>query len=463
MENCIKYNQFSNDIPFYFLVLKTENNFYNSCLSEITNVYHDYNFIYEYLDPDKVYKLSKVYIQKLYHDYIWNNISEKNFINYLNRKKIFNSTLPRDLFGETCEKSICVKVPNKNNGTNNVGRVVYFDFTFDCQKSTLYSLSQIAPAICSPQTPANILTQCDAKTFFEKFRVCYLNDHPAIIKDYILMNSELSIVYYGSNMYVNMKMLNYFSGNKFIVLCTSGYKWEIDYHIPLSERKVLDLYTYSDRVVDGNFVRYIINFEDRIDQNKFENILTEFENNFAFKEVHDMLKSFKKRFTYKFLENLPQYKDYVKDYRINIFWNRIGYSLMDIFHRCEWINLDNIFTKLLQRHKTVDLDKIISNKLHVIELMEVVKKSVKNWRPIFIPNRFWEIQKKNNSVFFENADVDLTIYITTGNLMINSGLPIDFDVHVYKSINPDLQKLTDNHARQHYLKHGIHEKRRYKL
>ena len=422
MENCIKYNQFNKDEPFSFLVLKTENNFYKSFLSEITNVYHEYNFIYEYVDPNKVYRISKVYIHKLYHDYIYNNFSEKNFINYLNRKKIYNNTLHKILFENVSQKVISIKLTNKNNGTNQVNRVIDYNFTFDPQKSHFCndssSLDLIAPGAGSPQTPDKNLIQCDAKTFFEKFGICYLNDHPIIIKDYMIMNSELSILSYGSNSFINMKMLNYFSGNKFIVLCTSGYNVEIDRNIPFSDRKVFNLYTFFDNVVDGNFVRYIINFEDRLDQNMFQNILTEFENNFAFKEIHYMLKNLKKRFKYCFLDNLPQYKYYLNDYRVNIFWNRIGYSLIEIFHSCEWINLDKIFDKLLANNQTDDLEKIISEKLHVIEVIKLVKENVKNWRPIFMPNRFWEIQKKNDSVLLENANVDLKTYITTVRLSI---------------------------------------------
>jgi hypothetical protein len=412
MENSIKNKIFEKNDRFSLLVMKTENIFYNNCLSEITNVYKDYNFEFEYLDVDKVYKISKLYVSKIYIDYIAGNISEKNFIKYLNRKKKYNATLANSLLSETFEKSICVKIMNGNNGTNAAHRVINFDLTYKPEHQSVYH------NITIPNNEnTTVAENCDAVTFFKKYGFLYLNDISPLEKDYIIMNSELSIVSWGSNMYINMKMLNYFSGNKFIVLTTSGYNWEMDIHIPVKDRVSKPLYTMSDRVVDGNFVRFISNFSDHITQNKFDRILRDFKDDFAFEEIYQMLKSLKDRYKYDFLDDLPEYVEYVKDFRVNIFWNKIGYSLIEIFYKCEYINLKEFFNNLFIKHNTLSFDKIISDKLHVIELVEFIKSCNPDWRSIFVPNNFWELYKKNKLNQVDREKIDVVKYITTGSIV----------------------------------------------
>ena len=46
---------------------------------------------------------------------------------------------------------------------------------------------------------------------------------------------------------------------------------------------------------------------------------------------------------------------------------------------------------------------------------------------------------------------------------ISTCLPEDFDVNTYKELNEDLKKLKDVDAKKHYVQHGIHEKRHYKV
>ena len=55
-------------------------------------------------------------------------------------------------------------------------------------------------------------------------------------------------------------------------------------------------------------------------------------------------------------------------------------------------------------------------------------------------------------------DFDLTIYKN-----LNSNLPKDFDLTVYKNLNNDLNGLNDTQLIDHYLKNGIKEGRHYKL
>ena len=48
------------------------------------------------------------------------------------------------------------------------------------------------------------------------------------------------------------------------------------------------------------------------------------------------------------------------------------------------------------------------------------------------------------------------------NIILDNGLPIDFNPIIYKKLNKDLQYFNDEDAIDHYLMHGIHEKREYK-
>jgi len=47
-------------------------------------------------------------------------------------------------------------------------------------------------------------------------------------------------------------------------------------------------------------------------------------------------------------------------------------------------------------------------------------------------------------------------------IMKYEGLPVDFDVSIYKELNEDLAKINDSLAKLHYINHGIREGRLYK-
>ncbi len=48
------------------------------------------------------------------------------------------------------------------------------------------------------------------------------------------------------------------------------------------------------------------------------------------------------------------------------------------------------------------------------------------------------------------------------NLHSNRNLPLDFDILIFKEINPHLQNLNNMEAKKHYINHGIKENRPYK-
>jgi hypothetical protein len=45
---------------------------------------------------------------------------------------------------------------------------------------------------------------------------------------------------------------------------------------------------------------------------------------------------------------------------------------------------------------------------------------------------------------------------------INKSLPLDFDVNIYKELNPDLNEINDINAKFHYINNGSKEGRLYK-
>ena len=45
---------------------------------------------------------------------------------------------------------------------------------------------------------------------------------------------------------------------------------------------------------------------------------------------------------------------------------------------------------------------------------------------------------------------------------MNNLLPNDFNIELYKLLNEDLKHMNSNELKYHYLKHGIHEGRKYK-
>lgn len=192
----------------HLLALNTQDSYYNDFLTDIENVYRDFPFVIKKMNAAKVYKISEFYIAKIYHNFIYNTFSEDTFIHYLNRKKIYNKSVETANNIDQSSGSVCVKIDSMKNGTKGYNRCVHFDF----ESETIQNKGDI-----------NNLNTCCPHTFFGRYNFIYLNDMPTHIKDYMIMNSNLCVLSYGSNFYVNMKLLNYHSGKMFIVFCSSAY------------------------------------------------------------------------------------------------------------------------------------------------------------------------------------------------------------------------------------------------
>jgi ectoine hydroxylase-related dioxygenase (phytanoyl-CoA dioxygenase family) len=73
--------------------------------------------------------------------------------------------------------------------------------------------------------------------------------------------------------------------------------------------------------------------------------------------------------------------------------------------------------------------------------------------------------------FFENTKYWTPLASTPTNIVYRDRqtfikrlrVPIDFNPVVYKSLNIDLQNMTDDESIQHYINHGFYEKRVYKV
>ena len=63
--------------------------------------------------------------------------------------------------------------------------------------------------------------------------------------------------------------------------------------------------------------------------------------------------------------------------------------------------------------------------------------------------------------YLTNGIDEKRIYMINNSIKDKNDLPDDFDPVIYKKLNKDLKKLTDDEATNHYLTKGINEKRPY--
>jgi hypothetical protein len=368
----------------HLLALETENIFYNDFLKEIRDVYHDFPFFLQTIDMKKIYKISELYINKLYHDFIWNTKSANIFIKYLNRKIKHNNVFRENVFVDRIKQSICVKMNNKFNGSNYDDRCLHFDIVHTDSQNSCSDVDYVKPNNIVQEFPQDKVEN-ERKIFFKEAGFEFLNESPTYMKDFIVMNSDLVVLTYGSNMYVNLKLLNFYAGKKFIVLCCSGYNSETNPRYPIVKRTRNAFYSFVDDIFHGNFVRFVFEFNNRLNQISFSNIIADFNETFAYNQIFNNLKKIKNTYSFDFLDNLAEYKEYEKELRINIFWNKLGYQYIEIFNKLDFIDMNEFFTSLIQQNTTLNLESILSQNIHLTKLKELVKD--KNYS---VPINFWE-------------------------------------------------------------------------
>ena len=158
-------------------------------------------------------------------------------------------------------------------------------------------------------------------------------------------------------------------------------------------------------------------------------------------------------------------------------YKNLNYNIVHI----EDINLNEYLFNFFSKYHVIEKLKIFLNVSHSDTSIVNINKEYKfynyndwiNYLKIekVIPNYICilddEFIKKLNIIY--NDDLVILNYNnkllknTNVNNNINENLPDDFDVSMYKELNPNMSTLTDIEAKAHYIQHGRFEGRLYKI
>jgi hypothetical protein len=105
----------------------------------------------------------------------------------------------------------------------------------------------------------------------------------------------------------------------------------------------------------------------------------------------------------------------------------------------DWINYKSTYKKF------PNYLSILDNELKYI-LYDIYKDDIIKYQDVFY-NKIHNNEISNIPIDFINNDFE----------KINCCVPLDFDIEMYRELNPDLINMSDFEAKLHYINHGINE------